>query len=295
MKKHASPHDRPHWSHRSPLHKVVHVGATAFLSLVLLVVVVLAFVFTGYALGVHSQHGKYNAAVRQCGAPPAVVVRSEALEEVDVDLYTPHNPEYDANKAVTVSPVDIFGGSKVLGYYCSAAEARAAHPEINRDDAQNYTSDAQRNEAFLVGLRQAGAQFYAPTMVPAGFLVDSQTMETPDSITYNYLMIGEPRPDKDALYSVALTCIPGGKADNLTLGNSQLHQAASQGYYGDTINYAGPETGETFGQLWDMTLSGAACQLVDYHRQLTKQQGIDLLASLRETDYPAFMNFKLLW
>jgi hypothetical protein len=119
--------EKLHWSGRSLLYKIGFCIVAGFGFLLALVILIVIGLFTNYKVAQNSQKSKYDEAVTVCGEQPVVVVKSQALADTRLEIYSPGQPSYDAMKTVVVRPFDILGGNQVVGYYCSAEEAQAAH------------------------------------------------------------------------------------------------------------------------------------------------------------------------
>lgn len=284
---------RQKWHSYSLLRKILVVVALLFLVVIIGLVVLIISVNISYKHDLKSQQAKYATAEARCNAKPVVVVESHALEEVDATMYTPLNPQYESYRLAVSRPGDLFGSTFVVGYYCTAAQARAAFTQPGvlpgiRDDSVNYASVDERKETYLVAAKSIGAKFYQPTTELPGYSLDVTSLDSENHVTFNYLAAGASRPDKNMTYDITLTCTLSGNETNAILHDSPLHVPSGSNYYGGVINYAGDSSGETTDQIWDTALPGAECELTDSKAQLSKQQGLDLLKSLREVDYSAY-------
>ena len=286
------------WLQYSPLKRLLVIVGFVITFIGAAIVILVVSLLADKLITTVVQTRKYSAAVARCGTKPAVIVESHALEETDITLYTPLNPQYDSQKTITENPAGVFGGDHVVGYYCSAAEARASRlrqdilPNL-RDSTENYSSVTEHKDAYLLADKSIGARFYEPTTQLAGYTVDSTTFSAYNQATFNYLASGATRPAEGGLYDISLFCVPGGNEKNATLYNSSLHVPTATNYYGGTIYYAGERTGETAAHIWDTALPGAECELSDHRSKLTAEQGLNLISSLRAVDYTAYRSFDL--
>jgi hypothetical protein len=243
--------------------------------------VIIVVVFINFRLSVHSQDDQYKAAVASCGTDPVVAIDSQTFDEDDtLKLYSPLNPQYNAEKTIVAGPLDFLGGDSVSGYYCSMLQARIATNDQTGDVSANYSSIAQEKKIYLLSEQALGAKFYQPNSVPAGFTLASSTYDYEDSIIYNYVA-SDAAVNSQPDYS--------GRSIEVVTGTN---------FYKKTILYALDQEPETQQQIWDTVLPGAQCELtgptitITATPTLSEQTGTSLLASLRSVPYTTILQFK---